>query len=124
MSRQLKISEDVYQLLLLMKPSPETSFNNVILYLIEGVCPWLHDSFENLKNLEQESPKEAAAERILLQKDIFDEVLVELFHKQHERQQDRAIDKYLAERNPEQNKANREHIEKYRRERASGNLVR
>ena len=116
MSRQLKISEDVYQMLLLLKTSPETTFSSVILDLIEGICPWLPASLENLKQLEQANPQEAAAERILLQSEIFKNVLVEMYIEKQEREKEYAIDKYLAEQDPEQYKTRRENEEKMRKE--------
>jgi len=115
MSRQLKITEDVYQMLLFLKPSPDSTFSTVILNLIEETCPWLPDAFENLKRLERVNPQEAAAERILLQRQIFDDILIDMFIRKNERDEERAIEKYSIKNDPEE-KEGVDHLEKYRRD--------
>ncbi|MDD1701313.1 MAG: hypothetical protein LUQ04_11070 [Methanoregula sp.] len=76
MSRQLRISDDVHEMLTLLKPHNSTSYDDIIHDLILDVCPYLPSVLANLKLLEQTNPREAAAERLLLQKEIVEEIVV------------------------------------------------
>jgi hypothetical protein len=95
MSRQLRISDDVHEMLTLLKPHNSTSYDDVIHDLIEDVCPYLPQALENLRLLEQTNPREAAGERLLLQKEIVEDIIVNRMLREREAQEERQIDRHL-----------------------------
>jgi predicted CopG family antitoxin len=95
MSRQLRISDDVHEMLTLLKPHNSTSYDDIIRDLITDVCPYLPRIIENLRLLEQTNPREAAGERLLLQKEIVEEIIVNRMLRQTEAQEERQLDRHL-----------------------------
>jgi predicted CopG family antitoxin len=94
MSRQLRISDDVHEMLSLLKPCDSISYDEVIRDLIHDVCPSLFGALQDLKLLEQKNPREAAGERLLLQQEIFEDVFVPRIDRQREREEARAEEMY------------------------------
>jgi hypothetical protein len=95
MSRQLRISDDVHEMLSLLKPHPSASYDDVIRDLIDDVCPTLQRAIDNLRLLEKENPRKAAGERLLLQKEVYENVIVERMLREREDNEEREIDKHL-----------------------------
>jgi hypothetical protein len=95
MSRQLRISEDVHEMLTLLKPHNSTSYDDVIRDLITDVCPYLPGALQDLKLLEQTSAREAAGERLLLQNEIFEDVVVNRLLRKREDEDEAQIDRHL-----------------------------
>jgi hypothetical protein len=81
MSRQLKISEDVYRMLSVLKPNPSTSFNDIIRDLIDDSCPFLSGELDHITDLEKENPGEADCEIHKLQQRIQGYTIDRLFRK-------------------------------------------
>jgi hypothetical protein len=95
MSRQLRISEDVHEMLSLLKPHNSTSYDDVIRDLIEDVCPYLPGALLDLKVLEQKNPREAAGERLLLQQEIFEDIVVSRMLRRQESEEESQLDRHL-----------------------------
>jgi predicted CopG family antitoxin len=86
MSRQMKISEEVYTMLWCLKPFPSTSFNDVISGIIEDVVPFLPIELKRIRELEKENPELAASELEKLQKITFDHYTVDRLLRKKERE--------------------------------------
>jgi len=95
MSRQLRISDDVHEMLTLLKSHPSASYDDVIRELIDDVCPHLADAIDNLNLLEKENPRKAVGERILLQKEVFEDVVVGRMLREREADEERQLNKHL-----------------------------
>jgi|SRR5208337_2499556 len=104
MSKQLRISEDVHEMLTLLKPHDSTSYDDVILDLIKDICPSLPDQLQYLALLEQKNPREAAAERYLLKKDIYDNIIVNRMLRQREWDEEKQIDEHLESQKSDEEK--------------------
>jgi hypothetical protein len=96
MSRQLRISDDVHEMLSLLKPFPSTSYDEVILLLIEKACPYLPNQLENIHQLDKENPRKAAGERLLLQQELFEDLFVALEEWRREREEARQEEEHIA----------------------------
>jgi hypothetical protein len=94
-TRTLKVTDDVHEMLTLLRPHPSASYDDVIRELIDDVCPYLQAAIDNLRLLEKENPRKAAGERLLLQKEIFEDVIVTRMLRQREKTDECQIDKHL-----------------------------
>lgn len=105
MSRQLRISDDVHNMLTLLKPYPSMSYDDVIRNLILETYPSLSEKIENLKRLEKEDPRKAAGERLLLHQERAEDYFEHQREKEQEIEEQKIedqIDAYLdAQRTPE-----------------------
>jgi len=95
MSRPLKISDEVYEMLWCLKPFPSTSFNDVILGLIEDICPILPLEIRRIRKLKETDPDSANSDLDELQKHVFEECVVELLIRKKERQEEAAIEQHF-----------------------------
>jgi len=82
-------------MLSLLKPHNSTSYDDVIRDLIEDVCPYLPSALLDLKVLEQKNPREAAGERLLLQQEIFEDIVVSRMLRRRESEEESQLDKHL-----------------------------
>lgn len=101
MSRQLRISEDVHEMLTLLKTYPSMSYDDVIRDLIREARPLLQGKIEKLRALEKEDPRKAAGERLLLQREMEEDYVFTQLDKaseEEERRIDEQIDAELAAR--------------------------
>jgi predicted CopG family antitoxin len=101
MTKQLKISDELYEMLCLLKPFPSTSFNDLILLMIDEIAPYLSREIATLKKLEEEDPEKAISERKNLQKEVFETTIIDLLSNKRDRDEERAIDEYLAKKEKE-----------------------
>jgi hypothetical protein len=115
MSRQLRISDDTHDMLTLLKPHKSATFDDVIHDLISDVCPSLPDKIENLRRLEKEDPRKAKGEWLILEKEIFEDVIVERMFREREDAEERELDAYLDSQRPEEDLRKEKEIdEEYR----------
>jgi hypothetical protein len=112
--KQIRVSEDVYEMLEFLKQTSSTSFNDLIQTMIEVFCPYLLIELKKLKLLEQQDPQEAFAERILLRKEVYLDAISELYSQWHERDLTQDYEEYVRENGTEQEKAYLERQEKER----------
>jgi hypothetical protein len=91
--KQIRISDEVYEMLEILKPFPTASFNDTLLLMINEIDYSLPKAIDDLKILEQRDPQEAAAKRQWLRKATYEQVTVELLLSQNERQLEDKIDR-------------------------------
>jgi len=95
MSRSLKISDEVYEMLTCLKLSPSTSFNDFILWLIEDICPILPLEIRRIRKLMVTDPDSAFSDLDSLQKEVFENCVVEMLIRKKERQEEAAIEQHF-----------------------------
>lgn len=86
MARQIRVSEEVYAMLWCLKPSPSTSFNDVIQELIDDVCPFLPQEIKKIQLLEDENPKLAGEELDKLHKITYENYTIDRLLRKKERE--------------------------------------
>ena len=95
MSRPLKISDEVYEMLTCLKPFPSTSFNDVILWMIEDICPILPLEIRRIRKLKETDPDSADSQLDILQKEVFETCIVEFYIRRKERQEEATIEQHF-----------------------------
>lgn len=104
MSRSLKISEEVYEMLWCIKPFSSMSFNDVILMLIEGEIPVLPIKIRKIRKLNETDPDSANSELDSLKNQIFQDYIVDLLLRIKELREEALGEEYYEEQLAEREK--------------------
>jgi len=81
---QMRISEDVHTMLSCLRQFESTSFNDVILGLIQDTCPFLPPEVKRIRILEKENPELAASEFERLKKVTYESYTIGRLRRKQE----------------------------------------
>gem|GEM_PF-4023572 len=77
-------------MLSILKPSPSTTYGEVILGLIEDAVPSLPRRYNRIKRLEQKDPRAAAEDWYDLQQEMIEEYTIEHLNRKKENEDEEA----------------------------------
>lgn len=91
-------------MLWVLKPFPSISFNDVILGLIEDVCPILPLEIRRIRRLHETDPDLANSELDRLQKEIYEDYTIERLLRRKELKDETKVEQYFKQQEIERNK--------------------
>jgi predicted CopG family antitoxin len=113
---QIRVSDEVYEALRFFKLFPNEAFNDTIRMLVEGFSPGIFEKITYLRNLEEKDHREALAERILIQRELDQDIHNLLWHGR-QRLENHDLLKYLDSVESAESDEEREFIKNLERER-------